>query len=66
MCKIDGYVMYSTCSLNPIENEAVITEVFRRAGLDAFELVDLHTLQGFKTRQGLNDWKVMITDDFLA
>lgn len=36
--------MYSTCSLNPIENEAVVSEVFRRAGFDAFELVDLHTL----------------------
>lgn len=36
--------MYSTCSLNPIENEAVVSEVFRRAGFDAFELINLHTL----------------------
>ena len=36
--------MYSTCSLNPIEDEAVVAEVFRRAGFDAFELVDLNTL----------------------
>lgn len=36
--------MYSTCSLSPIEDEAVVTEVFRRAGFEAFELVDLHTL----------------------
>lgn len=66
MCKVGGYVMYSTCSLNPIENEAVVTETFRRAGLESFELIDLHTLEGFKTRKGLTDWKVMITDDFLS
>ncbi|CAD8127729.1 unnamed protein product [Paramecium sonneborni] len=66
LCKIGGYVMYSTCSLNPIENEAVVSEVFRRAGFDAFELVDLHTLQGFQTRKGIKNWKVILTDDFLT
>jgi 16S rRNA C967 or C1407 C5-methylase (RsmB/RsmF family) len=66
MCKIGGYVMYSTCSLSPIEDEAVVTEVFRRGGMNAFELVDLHTLHGFKARKGLKSWKVILTDDFLA
>lgn len=58
--------MYSTCSLNPIEDEAVVTEVFRRAGFGCFELVDLHTLDGFISHKGLDDWKVLLSDDILS
>jgi 16S rRNA C967 or C1407 C5-methylase (RsmB/RsmF family) len=57
--------MYSTCSLNPIEDEAVVADVFRRAAKGSFQLVDLHTLKGFKGRTGIADWKVLLTDDLL-
>jgi multisite-specific tRNA:(cytosine-C5)-methyltransferase len=30
---------YSTCSMNPLENEAVVAEVLRRCG-DSVEVVD--------------------------
>jgi multisite-specific tRNA:(cytosine-C5)-methyltransferase len=42
LVKVGGLVLYSTCSLNPIEDEAVVTELFRRALDDSFELVDIH------------------------
>jgi multisite-specific tRNA:(cytosine-C5)-methyltransferase len=67
MTKIGGRVVYSTCSLNVIENEAVITEVLRRANIyspGSLELVDCHSLlnegNGFKARKGLLNWKVMV------
>lgn len=35
--------MYSTCSINPIEDEAVVTEALRRALPNSLELVDCHS-----------------------
>lgn len=58
--------MYSTCSLNPIENEAVITEVLRRSKQyspdkeNNLEIVDTHDkLPGLKARKGLYYWDVL-------
>ena len=55
-------MVYSTCSLNPIENEAVITEVLRQISVvspGALEIVDMHDkLPGFKGRKGLYKWFV--------
>jgi len=59
LCKVGGYVIYSTCSINPIEDEAVIAEAFRRATPGSFELIDIHNkLPGLKGRRGLASWKV--------
>ena len=52
--------MYSTCSINPIEDEAVISEVFNLLNNDSLEIVDIHNkLNGFKARRGLKSWPVL-------
>lgn len=57
--KVNGLLLYSTCSINPIEDEAVVTEVFRKCVPGCFELIDVHQmLPGFKGRKGLNYWPV--------
>jgi len=63
MLKVGGLCLYSTCSLNPIEDEAVVTEAFTRSGMDgSLELVDINNLEGFKTRRGLASWKVLCSN----
>jgi hypothetical protein len=39
LLNVGGIMCYSTCSLNPIENEAVVAELLRRAG-GAIELIE--------------------------
>ncbi len=59
LTKVGGKVCYSTCSMNPIEDEAVVNAVFEIYG-EAIELVDVaETLKGFKYRKGLGHWHVM-------
>ena len=66
VCKKGGLVLYSTCSLNPIEDEAVVADVFRRAQEGSFDLIQINDkLQGFIGRKGLNKWPLLITDDVL-
>ncbi len=56
---------YSTCSLNPIENEAVVAACIRnkaKAGTKD-EIIDARSKLGsFRTRPGLQNWTVC--DDF--
>jgi 16S rRNA C967 or C1407 C5-methylase (RsmB/RsmF family) len=60
LAKVGGYVVYSTCSFNPIENEAVVCELLRR-GQGKIELVQVE-LENFKTRPGMTTWKVFCED----
>jgi multisite-specific tRNA:(cytosine-C5)-methyltransferase len=32
LLRVNGLMVYSTCSLNPIENEAVVAEILRKSG----------------------------------
>lgn len=55
MTKVGGKLSYSTCSLNPIENEAVVAAALKLYG-DKIKLVQTG-LPGFKFQQGLKKWR---------
>jgi multisite-specific tRNA:(cytosine-C5)-methyltransferase len=61
MLKVGGRVIYSTCSMNPVENEAVVaTAIARCGGLSKVGIIDCSSdLPKLKRRQGLTAWKVM-------
>jgi len=57
MLKEGGLMAYSTCSLSPMEDEAVVAQLLRE--FKYMELVDLSTkLPGLVRQQGLSTWKV--------
>lgn len=58
LLKVGGRMVYSTCSMNPIENEAVVAELLRRSG-NSVELLDVSKeLPELVRRPGLSTWKV--------
>lgn len=61
LLKVGGYICYSTCSFNPVENEAVVAELLRRSK-GSLELVEFE-LEGFKTRPGWSTWQVFCEDN---
>jgi len=73
MLKVGGRVVYSTCSMNPVEDEAVLQSAITQCGgrtvVDLMETKDL--LPGLKRSPGLKNWKIMdksgrIWDDWAA
>ncbi|KAL5705172.1 multisite-specific tRNA:(cytosine-C(5))-methyltransferase [Ranunculus cassubicifolius] len=58
LLKVGGRMVYSTCSMNPVENEAVVAEVLRRCG-GSVELLDVSSeLPQLIRRPGLKTWKI--------
>ncbi|KAL2521678.1 S-adenosyl-L-methionine-dependent methyltransferase superfamily protein [Forsythia ovata] len=58
LLKVGGRMIYSTCSMNPIENEAVVAEILRRCE-GSIELMDVSSeLSQLIRRPGLKKWKV--------
>ncbi|KAH4054850.1 hypothetical protein HBH49_068100 [Parastagonospora nodorum] len=63
MLKKGGRMVYSTCSMNPVENEAVVAAAIEACGgnskVQLLDCADL--LPNLKRRPGLNVWKVLDT-----
>ncbi|KAK2042548.1 NOL1/NOP2/sun family protein [Colletotrichum somersetense] len=61
MLKVGGRVVYSTCSMNPVENESVVAAAIDRAGgPDKVEIVDCsNELQGLVRAPGMRKWQIM-------
>uniref|UniRef100_M4B8D2 SAM-dependent MTase RsmB/NOP-type domain-containing protein n=1 Tax=Hyaloperonospora arabidopsidis (strain Emoy2) TaxID=559515 RepID=M4B8D2_HYAAE len=58
LLKVNGLMVYSTCSFNPVENEAVVAELLRRAG-GSLELLDVSKkLPELVVRPGRSKWRV--------
>lgn len=61
MLKVGGRVVYSTCSMNPVEDEAVLSSAIQQVGgTDIVELVDTKDLlPGLKRFNGRTEWSIM-------
>ena len=66
LIKKGGVVCYSTCSLNPIEDEAVVSAALREMNSDdiCYQLLDWpeELLPGFTRRPGVDTWNVGFYD----
>lgn len=64
--RVGGVVSYSTCSLNPVENESVVQAALLLASNSSssqqpppVELIEWPKLEGLVLRPGVSDWKVL-------
>lgn len=73
MLKVGGRVVYSTCSMNPVEDEAVLAEaIVRCGGSQLIKILETkNLLPGLKRSPGLKKWSIMdkagrIWEDFAS
>lgn len=60
MLKPGGRVVYSTCSMNPVENESVVAAAIERCGSENIDILDCsNDLPGLERKPGMTNWKVM-------
>lgn len=60
LLKVGGRVVYSTCSMNPVENESVIASAIERCGVENVEIVDCsQELPNLKRAPGMKKWNIM-------
>ncbi|EMD00459.1 hypothetical protein BAUCODRAFT_20558 [Baudoinia panamericana UAMH 10762] len=61
MLKVGGRVVYSTCSMNPVEDEAVVASAIERCGgVAKVKLLDCsNELPELVRSRGLTDWSIM-------
>ena len=65
MLEVGGRLVYSTCSLNPLEDEAVLYRMLVDAG-DSIELMDAaDKVKGLKYTPGITKWKVAVKDNVM-
>jgi len=54
---VGGILVYSTCSINPVEDEAVVAAAIDKCGLENVELIK-SGLPGLEYSEGVTSWKV--------
>ncbi|KAI1386311.1 S-adenosyl-L-methionine-dependent methyltransferase [Hypoxylon trugodes] len=61
MLKVGGRVVYSTCSMNPVENEAVVVSAIERCGgPNKIGIIDCKDrLSSLKRSPGMHQWQIM-------
>lgn len=64
MLKVGGRVVYSTCSMNPVENEAVVVSAIERCGGPSkVDIIDCsQRLPGLKRSPGMHQWSIIDRD----
>ena len=64
LLKVGGYLVYSTCSFSPVEDEAVVAAVLQGESGHGVELVDVHgALPNLRASRGVHSWSVTASAD---